>query len=540
MLTLASASESIFDAEEPLIFRAEIVAGQPALSNVALSVILHAVAIAGLFAIPPILVPEREDILASPTEIRIGDSIYFVANLSAMDARKSAAQDQTSKAPASSGPRADAAAEAKPVATHPPVATPKRSTTNAFVPPEIRRDPDATQILAQPQSPPDLIVPAIDLPTFRVAELGPAPRFASDYVVPGRRDQSLPAAPPESKPMDQDLVPPDAAPVQTEAKLVLPSPPVPPPPLPLPLGPLPVPFGDPVDILSLNDRPIPISPRLVVPPGSVAPPTNAGRPDDLASNASATNGGDPNTPSPPALAPGAFAAGSGVGGSSRSSSVAGSQSGTSNAPTAGGGANNAGSGTLSRPATAPGLLSRAGVSPPVVTDSTAKAASAAPKPIVLTRPGNGHFNSIVMQSSPLDQYPESRGLLNHRPIYSVYVSVETAMNWTLFFCIPDSKPLPATAPVVESGTAPAEVKAPFPTRLVRPPVSLPYWQRYVLVHGYVTADGRFDSLSIVKPAHPETDEVLLASLADWEFRAATRDGVPITVEFVLSIPAKGL
>ena len=146
-----------------------------------------------------------------------------------------------------------------------------------------------------------------------------------------------------------------------------------------------------------------------------------------------------------------------------------------------------------------------------------------------------------MQSSPLDQFPESRGLMNDRPIYSVYVSLGTAMDWTLFFCVPDAKLVSqgASASVVEIG-APAPVKAPFPTRLVRPSISLPSWQRYILVHGYVTADGLFGGLSIVKPLQPDTDQALLASLAGWEFRAATKDDEPVTVEVLLSIPAKGL
>jgi hypothetical protein len=44
----------------------------------------------------------------------------------------------------------------------------------------------------------------------------------------------------------------------------------------------------------------------------------------------------------------------------------------------------------------------------------------------------------------------------------------------------------------------------------------------------------------VRPILPETDRAILASLAQWEFRAATKDGVPVKVEFLLSIPGKGL
>jgi len=51
---------------------------------------------------------------------------------------------------------------------------------------------------------------------------------------------------------------------------------------------------------------------------------------------------------------------------------------------------------------------------------------------------------------------------------------------------------------------------------------------------------RVDRLRIVRPTTPATDQAILPSLAGWEFRSATRDGVQIPIEFVLSIPVSGL
>jgi len=62
----------------------------------------------------------------------------------------------------------------------------------------------------------------------------------------------------------------------------------------------------------------------------------------------------------------------------------------------------------------------------------------------------------------------------------------------------------------------------------------------VLVHGYVNEQGRFEGLRVVRSTQPGIDQALLASLTGWEFRAATRDGAAVMVEFLLSIPAKGL
>ena len=147
---------------------------------------------------------------------------------------------------------------------------------------------------------------------------------------------------------------------------------------------------------------------------------------------------------------------------------------------------------------------------------------------------------MVVQSSPVDQYPESRGLLSGRPIYSVYIPMGSSRDWTLFFCVPGEKPESGNGPVVVLGPMGAPVKAPYPTKLVKPVITLPSYEKYVLVHGTVNKDGKFESLHLVRPIKPETDEALLAALAGWEFRAATRDGVSIVVEFLLSIPAKGL
>ena len=116
----------------------------------------------------------------------------------------------------------------------------------------------------------------------------------------------------------------------------------------------------------------------------------------------------------------------------------------------------------------------------------------------------------------------------------------SARDWTLFFCIPNEKPAPNNTPVVQLGAPATPVKAPYATKLMRPDIALPAYERYVLVHGFVTPEGRFEALRVVRSIRPEIDRALLASLAAWEFRPATRDNAPVQVEFLLSIPARGL
>jgi hypothetical protein len=149
---------------------------------------------------------------------------------------------------------------------------------------------------------------------------------------------------------------------------------------------------------------------------------------------------------------------------------------------------------------------------------------------------------VVTQSSSLDQFPEGKGLLTGRPIYSVYVSVESSKDWTLFFCVPGEKPAPSEAGtrIVDLTETVPPIRAPYPTRMVRPNVTVPAYYKNILVHGFITESGRVDRLRIVRPVTPATDQAILAALAGWEFRGATRDGVQIAVEFVLSIPVSGL
>ncbi len=141
---------------EARIFGPEIAPfGKPTGSSVALSVVLHGAAIAALVLIPSRSTPSREEAVdrsvPSPTEIRIGDRIYFVANLDSAD--KAAPKPR----PAAPKKKVEAAKSSKPSAPAPAPAPRERLVTRAYVPPEIRRDKNATQVLIQPQSPPDLM-----------------------------------------------------------------------------------------------------------------------------------------------------------------------------------------------------------------------------------------------------------------------------------------------------------------------------------------------------------------------------------------------
>jgi len=162
-----------------------------------------------------------------------------------------------------------------------------------------------------------------------------------------------------------------------------------------------------------------------------------------------------------------------------------------------------------------------------------------PKGGVQRRASNGNFDAVVVQASTNDPFPDSKELLTGRPIYTVYVALGTPKDWALYFCVPGEKEASTPGNVVKMGTA-IPIQAPYPTTLVRPDVAVPSYYKQVLVHGYVNASGHIENLKVVRPIKPETDQALLSSLARWEFRPASRDGVNIGVEFVLSIPVAGL
>jgi hypothetical protein len=352
--------------------------------------------------------------------------------------------------------------------------------------------------LIQPTSPPDLVPQVTPLPSFRVwtapALRRPPPK---QFIAPGRPKPPEPQQTAALPPPDFDLVHADPVPSVANPTLVLP--PTPPPieikpPVTSTATPS-TPAGDPINIVSISDRPVAPKENLVVPAGNIVGKTGFGNGNGALPSAAGGN-------------PASERSGAAVGG------------------------NNTTPGASSAKPPSPGSA--------LPNASTSGAAGSSPGKVI-TRAATGSFDVMVTQSSSLDQFPEGKGLLTGRPIYSVYVSVESSKDWTLFFCVPGEKPAPSKpgTQVVDLSENAPPIRAPYPTRMVRPSVVIPSYYKYVLVHGYITEAGRVERLRIVRPITPATDQVILASLADWEFRSATRDGVPLAVEFLLSIPTGG-
>jgi hypothetical protein len=89
-------------------------------------------------------------------------------------------------------------------------------------------------------------------------------------------------------------------------------------------------------------------------------------------------------------------------------------------------------------------------------------------------------------------------------------------------------------------TQPETVRAPYPTKIIQPRISVPSYEKHLLVHGFVAANGQFRDLRVVPPVKPDTAQTLVAALSGWVFRPASREGSAVEVEFVLAIPVAGL
>ena len=480
--------------------------GGPSVLSLLGSICLHGAAVFGLtvLSLRPSLPRTPPPDPVDPTVIRIGDKLFFVTKLDPPDPSPEASPPKPAPAKKLLPKVIEMKSEAPPA---PREISAAREAPKIFIPPEVHRNLISESTLIQPLSPPDMTPAITPLPSFRV--ITRLPRPTKSFIVPGQRSPLPPDPTPAPPPPKLELA--SAVPVVNPSPSALQLPPAPPalitsePPQITPARLSAV--GDAVNILSLSDRPVPPSDKLVVPPGNVVGATGDG-----------------------------VILRSGTNGESRGTS--GDQPGKSsdtNARAASSGA----AGGPGRGAAVSSSSETAGISGSALAGRGVSANGPIPKGGVQHRPSNGNFDAVVVQSTSSDQSRESKQLLTGRPIYTVYVSLGTPKDWALHFCVPGETEPAAGGDVVKIGTA-IPIQAPYPTTLVRPNVGVPSFYKEVLVYGYVTASGHIENLKMVRPIKPETDQALLASLSRWDFRPAKRDGVNIGVEFLLSIPVAGL
>ena len=334
----------------------------------------------------------------------------------------------------------------------------------------------------------------------------------------------------------------------------------------------------PANIVSLPDRPIPLGSAIVLPPINQISPRDSGfgepgsqgatgfntRPNESGSGGDASvvsqsEAGNGNQPGSPGRSGGQREArGSGTGAKTNGAGNS-AEARAGNAGGPGGGSAGAGSGVGAAVAglgsgpdgkgsgrsTGPGAGDRTGGS--VGAGGSGDAANgtggngtsnvrsaSAPSAARVVRPIEGNYEVAIVQSS--GSVPGSSGLLNGRPVYSVYISVGDGKEWILQYCLPaDEKQRSARSQVVQLGGV-TPLSAPYAFVILRPNVRFRSGSRYGFVHAYVSAAGRFDRMTEVGEPAIENIEAVLESLQQWEFRPAAKDGAPAIVEVLLCIP----
>ncbi|HEX7362842.1 MAG TPA: hypothetical protein VF283_20315, partial [Bryobacteraceae bacterium] len=144
----------------------------------------------------------------------------------------------------------------------------------------------------------------------------------------------------------------------------------------------------------------------------------------------------------------------------------------------------------------------------------------------LDLPKEGTFGVVVLGSAAASAYPEAAGALSGKVVYTVYLKVGLRKSWILQYCLAKGATGRSTVPV----------KAPWPFLIMRPDQWSASDPDYIIVHGMLTAAGKFEHLTMVYPDELDKKELLLQSLKLWAFRPASRDGVPVSVEVLLIIP----
>jgi hypothetical protein len=148
----------------------------------------------------------------------------------------------------------------------------------------------------------------------------------------------------------------------------------------------------------------------------------------------------------------------------------------------------------------------------------------------ITRPKDGKFGVVVVDSAASDEYSEAKQIWNGRVNYTAFLHVGLTKNWVLQY-----SPLRSTD--AASGGYEQRVEAPWPYDIFRPDMIYTELDADGLViHGILNQNGRFESLAVASPAQYAHANLVLSALEQWQFRPARQNGKETAVEVVLIVP----
>jgi hypothetical protein len=178
-----------------------------------------------------------------------------------------------------------------------------------------------------------------------------------------------------------------------------------------------------------------------------------------------------------------------------------------------------------------------GVTGDAIAGTAVGEAAGAPGADVIRRmhPSGGAFDVVIVQAAPEKAFHPAAAL-SGKPVYTVYLEVGAPKPWVLQFCVPAAEGAPAMSPVVNLADV-QPVKAPYPMVTFIQPALAAVTSGYNLVHGFISANGRFRDLKAV--GGNERAVRVLPLLEQWEFRPAMLGSTAVDVEVLLAIPTPG-
>ena len=119
-----------------------------------------------------------------------------------------------------------------------------------------------------------------------------------------------------------------------------------------------------------------------------------------------------------------------------------------------------------------------------------------------------------------------------RNVYTVVVPIENLPayggDWIVWFA--ELSPVAGSTPVIK---APVPVKKVEP---VEPPNPGPITTARIQLAGSLGIDGHLSKLSVLSRAAPAIEQAAIQDAESWEFKPASRDGMPVSVDVVIEIP----
>jgi hypothetical protein len=119
-----------------------------------------------------------------------------------------------------------------------------------------------------------------------------------------------------------------------------------------------------------------------------------------------------------------------------------------------------------------------------------------------------------------------------RDVYTMVIPIENlprySGDWIVWFAEREQR----------TGDRPS-LRAPIPLRKVEPleaPLAGVRTEVRVQIAAVIKRDGKIDGISLLHNVSPGLEQAVIQDVASWEFKPATRDGVPVDVDVVMEIP----